>query len=259
MDKKKNERNCLDKTINYIPYTTKGPKEALKILDGTIVEGERPDFIIENSYGCIGVEHFLVDTLIEGKNTSRTRAKQGESKFLSNKYCDNLDGNEENAVKDVERIVQAEINAIQNFDYIKFMSEFKRISEEHIKNAEEYRKNHNLDKCIFLIELHIAKNKILAFDFDSKCKSIKGRKFPFTIEMIAILKKISCYVDFIIISVMHDNFTKCPYMVYVIDSKDFTKSLESQINEVFERFTYDWQTYPFKTKAKLKLEKGKTI
>ena len=45
-------------------------------------------------------------------------------------------------------------------------------------------------------------------------------------------------------------------MVYVIDSKDFENSLEAQINEVFLKFSYDWQTYHFKTKANLKLEKG---
>ena len=257
MDKKKIERSCLDKTCNYIPYATNKSKEALNLLKGDVIEGESPDFIINNSFGRIGVEHYLVDTLLGKKHTSRSRAKQGESKFLYNKYRDNLDGNEENALKEVEKIVQSDIDSIQNFDYKKFISEFKRISEEHMKNVDEYKRNNNLDKIIFLVEIPIAKNKIIAFDFDSTSKTIKGRKFPFTLDMIAILNEISKHVDYIIISVMHENYKDCPYMVYVFDSKDFINSLESQITEIFLRFTYDWQTYYFKSKANLKLEKAK--
>lgn len=257
MDKKTFERNCLEKTNNYIPYATSKSKKILSLLLGQMIESESPDFIIKNQECNIGVEHFLVDTLLGKKKASRSRTKASESIRTYNKYHDDIDEKAEEALKDIERIAQSEIDAIQNFSYEKFITEFDRISKEHLNKVDEYRNaDEKIDKLIFLIEMPIAKNKMIGFDEYFNSIEIKGRKIPFTLDMLRILMEISNKVDFIVLSVMREDYKKCPYMVYAIDSKDFVGSIESQIPDVFRRFTYDWQTYPFKTKVDLKLERN---
>lgn len=73
-DKKTIEKECLLKTQKYLARSSKATKRVLDILSGEVIESERPDFIIKNSSGVIGVEHFLIDTLI-----GRKRHREAES------------------------------------------------------------------------------------------------------------------------------------------------------------------------------------
>ena len=255
-DKKSLEKGCLAKTRKYTYRANKGSKEILELLCGEVIEGESPDFIIRNGETTIGVEHFMVDTLLGNKKAARTRLRQSEIKRTFDKYHNNIDENEEEALKEVESIVQADVDAVQNFDYRKFIKEFERISIEHSDRVNEYKRlNNEISKILFLIEIPISNNKMIALNQAYHSVEIKGRRFPITTDMLRVLKKVSEMVDYIVISVMHENYKESPYVVYAIDCNRFEESIAPQINEVYYSFTYDWETNPFKTKLKLNLEK----
>lgn len=257
MDNKKSvERKCLDKTRAYTYYSSKSPKYILEFLQGEIVECESPDFIIKRNAENIGVEHFIIDTLIEKKKISRSRSRQSEIQRTFDKYHDNLDGNDEQALGEIQNIVQADIDAVQNFDYNKFVSEFERIIKQHAKKTQEYKRN-NLTEIVFLIEIPISRMKLVGINKEFKLSKIKGRKFPITEGMIKVLKQVKQDVDFIIISIMRDDYKRVPFSVYAFDCIRIDESIDSMKNDIYMKFTYDLQLDPVKAKVNLKLEKNK--
>ena len=151
-DKKSLEKICLAKTQKYICRANKGSKDILELLCGEVIESESPDFLIRNGETTIGVEHFMVDTLIGNKKAARTRLRQSEIKRTFDKYHYKIDENEEKALKEIESIVQADIDAVQNFDYRRFIKEFERISIEHSVRVSEYKRlNNTISKMVFLL------------------------------------------------------------------------------------------------------------
>lgn len=254
-NKKMTERICLEKTKAYANRIIGPSQKVLTILLGEIDESERPDFIIKNKKEIVGVEHFLVDTMIGKKKASRTRTRKSEITRTFEKYHEDLEGNEEDALKEVESIVQSDIDAIQNFEYRKFITELDRITNMHLSKVEEYFAiNDGMDKIAFMIEIPIAKNKIICTNCKCEQEVIKGRRFPITVDIIRILKSIAYKVDYTIICIMHEDYKTEPYAVYAIDNSIFEESIATQLNDIYFCFTYDWQTNPFKTAVNLKLE-----
>ena len=254
-NKKSVERKCLDKTRAYTYYSSKSPKYILEFLQGEVVECERPDFIIKRNAENIGVEHFMIDTLIEKKTNSRSRSRQSEIQRTFDRYHDNLDGNDEQALREIQNIVQADVDAVQNFDYNRFISEFERIIKQHAEKTQEYKKK-KLTEIVFLIEIPISRTKLVGIDRGLKLSTIKGRKFPITEEMIKIIKQVNHDVNFIIISIMRDDYKRVPFSVYAFDCRKIDESLDSMKNDIYMKFTYDRQLTPVKAKVNLKLEKN---
>lgn len=256
-NKKSSERICLEKTRNYIPLAPKASKDILELLSGKVNDSERPDFLIKNQIGVIGVEHFLIDTLIGRKKSARSRLRKNEEQRIFDKYHETIEDNVERALSEIGSIVQSDVDAVQNFDYRKFISEFERIIKDHAANAKEYKKLHEeIVKLAFLIEIQISKNEMIGKKRNGQQEKIKGRRFPITDDMLKALKRLPDKVDYVIISIMHENYHKVPYAVYVIDNSKFEESIAPQLKEVYSSFTYDLQTLPFKAKVKLNLEKS---
>lgn len=254
--KKSTERICLDKTRNYISYAPKASKYILELLSGDVTYSERPDFLIKNKVGVIGVEHFLIDTMMGRKKSARSRLRASEAQRTFDKYHGAIEGNEENALNEIESIVQSDVDAIQNFDYSKFICEFERIVNEHAKNANEYKKLHeNIVKLAFLIEIPISKNKMIGTSINGEQNIITGNRFPITYNMLEVLKKISDKVDYVIISIILENYLKRSYAVYAIDNSKFEESIAAQLKEIYQSFTYTWRVMPVKVNIKLNLEK----
>ena len=90
---------------------------------------------------------------------------------------------------------------------------------------------------------------------DFRKRVIKGRRFPITADMLKILKKNSKEIDYIVICIMHNHYKNKPFTVYTIDCEHFEESIAPQIDEVFYKFTYDWQLSPLKADVQLSLEK----
>lgn len=260
VSKKIIEKNCLKKTQAYIPYANKHSKYVLNLLNGEVIESERPDFLIKNDKETIGVEHFLIDTLIGEKKASRSRLRQSEINRTFNRFHDDLDGNEEKALRSIESIVQADVDAVQKFDYGKFIKEFERIVNDHVSKVGDYKKIQGTSfKTMFLIEIPIAKNKMIGINRKFDKEIIKGRRFPITDEMLRILRRISADVDYIVISSMHENYKTISFAVYTFDCKCFEESIAPQVNDIYYKFTYDWQLSPIKAVVELNLEESKNI
>lgn len=254
--KKAIEKNCLEMTQNYISRSPCASKYILELLLGDVIDSERPDFLIKNKMGVIGVEHFLIDTMKGRKKSARSRSRKSEIQRTFDKYHNSIDGNEENAINDIEAIVQSDIDAVQNFDYLKFISEFKRIVNNHYQQVKEYKEQHkDIVKFAFLIEISISKNEMIGFRSGQQEK-IKGNRFPITNDILKMLKNISDKVDYVIISVMRENYHKRPFAVYAFDNSNFEKSITPQFEKVYDSFTYAWQIRPYKAKLKLNLEQS---
>lgn len=256
-NKKSTEWICLDKTRNYISHAPKASKYILELLSGNVTDSERPDFLIKNKVGVIGVEHFLIDTMIGRKKSARSRLRTSEVRRIFDKYHGVIEGNEENALNEIETIVQSDVDAIQNFDYQKFISEFERIVKEHAKNVREYKKLHeNIVKLAFLIEIPISKNKMVGISISGERDIITDNRFPITVGMLEVLKEILDKVDYVIISIVREDCTKLPYAVYAIDGSKFEESIAAQLKEIYQSFTYSWQEMPVKAKIKLNLKQN---
>ena len=250
------ERECLSKTIAFIPNARKLQKGILELLKGDIVESESPDFLIRHDGEVVGVEHFLVDTLLGKKKASRNCLRQSEICRTYNTYHKCIEGNEDKALNEIESIIQADVDSVQKFDYVKFIKEFDRIFTNHASKVHGYKSNQdNNFKMVFLVEIHIAKNKLVGINYKFQKKVIKGRRFPITADMLRVIKENSKEIDYVVICIMHDHYKNKPFTVYTIDCEQFEESIAHQIDEVFYKFTYDWQLSPLKADVQLSLEK----
>ena len=130
-------------------------KDVYKILDWltgeSCVKGksEIPDFIIENSFGITGIEHFEVaasSIMINNKwQSPLAEASMALYNYRNNKQVDDLD-------KKYEKLG----NAIINSTYYSSIHAFKDIFEKHIKKVEEYRKKlivYESNRLVFLVEM----------------------------------------------------------------------------------------------------------
>ena len=252
---KKTEKDCLEKTRAYLPFAMCEKKQIINMLVGETEDSERPDFLIRNDNGCIGVEHFLVDTLLSQKRDSRTRTRFSELERTYNRYHNNIDGNEISALKEIEKIVQSDVDAIQFFDYPLFIKEFNRILFDHAGKVAEYKSIHaEISKLILLIEIPVAKNRMIGINQEEQKVEIKGARFPLTIEMLRSLKAVSKKVDYIVLSIMREDYKDRSFVVYAFDSEKFDENVADQIQDLYYCFSYDWQYKKAKARVELKLE-----
>lgn len=196
------ERSCLDKVINKIPWLQK-----FKLIGDE--SQERPDFILECNKNFIGIEHFHIDMLYENKkkHASLDRYTYNEIKNLFKKYnvraindtFELKDGKDSS--KELESILNNLIENNNMFDYDFFIKEWDRIFNKHYKNRNEYKKEKNLYKLGFLIEVR------RYFEFPYICHKnnsttpLHSKNIPITKDIAESLNKLCDGVDFFIIAV----------------------------------------------------------
>ncbi|MCI8349052.1 MAG: hypothetical protein HFE74_06440 [Firmicutes bacterium] len=183
MGDKEVEKKCLELVLKDKPQCQFG-KEILKSLNSTIIECEKPDFVIDK----VGIEHFLVDLLFTTKrNRSMSIERQNTSAITEkvNHYKDNpndLDSDIENgkAAKTVEDLVNSQVNAVSDFSCQRFIDNFKQIFEKHYEKINEYRKK--CDKLGFIIEIpyiHISNSTYVIIRGKHKfCQAVRTMPMP---------------------------------------------------------------------------------
>lgn len=231
---KSKERLCLDKVIRLKNYNE---------LIGTIVETERPDFII----GDTGIEHFMIDVITNKKESIHRKQSQemlGKVKYYQNNE-EKLDKDIRNGTlsKYIDETINNRIWGISKFEYSKFISNFKRVYNKHYHNINEYRKHCN--KLGFLIEIpymkdigqpgYIITNK-------GKQRFQRLRTIPITRDMIKCFKYIG-NVDFIIICMeelaFEENIPNYKHnCIFKIDMKNVEKSIREQSIIICDKFDY---------------------
>lgn len=225
------ERRCLDIVKKIKKYD---------FLQEKIVESERPDFVV----GEIGIEHFLVDILVNDFSASISRKQDAEKiKKIEeyNKHPEKLDECIETGeiTKYLEKNIKEQIDGLCNFNYNEFINNFKRVFDKHCKNIEAYRK-----KCKilgFLIEIPYPKpmnTGYVIMDNDTK-RTQRLKIIPITKDMIKCFQYAN-NIDFIVLCIIPINFkedySEC--QVVKVDMKNIEKSIRQQGMIICDKFDY---------------------
>ena len=196
-EKRKVEEECMNIAIKQNSILHGYKIDESRTAKG--IEEERPDFILTGGDSRIGVEHFLVDTLVKeyeknGETTYGSFSRQ-HSKQMQNIYerykDDNINGNEYAAVRAILSLVNDSITAQSGFICSVFKREFVRIFGEHLVNINEYRElNSDISKLGFLCEIRIPINDYSWVVYN------KGRVYKQAINGIPMLETMSFLIDF---------------------------------------------------------------
>ena len=236
-EKRKVEEECMNIAIKQNSIL-----HGYKIDDSRTAKGieeERPDFILTRGDSRIGVEHFLVDTLVKeyekkGETIygsfSRQHSKQMQN--IYERYKDgNINGNEDAAVKDILSLASDSITAQSGFICGVFESEFVRIFGEHLANVNEYRElHHDISKLGFLCEIRIPINDYSWVIHDN------GRCYKQVINGIPMLGTMSFLIDFALRAELIDFVIITTIPIYASDKAKsccYTKDSEFPIYDGF--------------------------
>lgn len=192
----------MDNAIDKVPWLQKFKLAGDK-------SQESPDFIFEENNKVIGIEHFHIDMLYldKKKHTGLGRYTYNDIRNLFKKYngkaIDNTFGTQdgEDVSIELENILNELINGQNLFNYDIFVKEWSRIFNKHYNRRNEYRKEANVDKLGFLIEIR------RYFKFPYICTRnnstiiVDSKSIPITKDIATYLNKIGDGVDFIIIVV----------------------------------------------------------
>lgn len=215
MTKQENEEKCILLAIHNVPE-----------LKGFRIEEkrERPDFVLKNDEGeIIGVEHFLVDTLLEEKHQSNKAPADSPPKYLSvhrkadgrfkkiyEKYQgEKINDHELEALGEIEPVLNDILKGETDFSYESFLREFFRIFMEHAKNIMVYRDNLSSSpdgtpaKLGFLCEVSVNSNGCLWDLYDNgKCWHQQLSGVPITHDMWLIIRVFLLlgFIDFFILA-----------------------------------------------------------
>ncbi len=213
-NKKDIEKSCLDNAIAKVPWLQK-----FKLVGDK--SQESPDFILERNNESIGIEHFHIDMLYfdKKKHTGLGRYTYNDIRNLFEKYNGKAindtfglqDGKD--AGIELEYILNELINGQNLFNYDTFTNEWSRIFNKHYNRRYEYRKDANVDKLGFLIEIRRYFKSPYICNRNNSTIEVDSKNIPITKDIAVYLNKIGDGVDFIIIVVkgLLDNYVCVEY------------------------------------------------
>lgn len=242
------ERRCLDIVQKIKHYD---------ILQDTIIETERPDFLI----GTVGLEHFLIDVITNDGSISRKQYNSINNKieyYSNNPNVLDEDIRTEKASNYVQDIINEQIVGVSSFDYQVFIENFERVYKKHYNNISVYR-----GKCEmlgFLIEMSyiqpIGSHGYIIEDNGKKRNQVL-KTIPITKDMIKCFKYVQ-NVDFIIICAVPVNcksdYSEC--QAIMIDMNNIEKSIRQQGMIICDKFDFPLK---FKNKDVVKLHTEHTM
>lgn len=215
MADKKKELECLEKVLNC--KTVKGQfardkRETLiqkkKYID---CSGERPDIIIKDDSGVIGIEHCQVDVLFKTKKKkaqSMVGKQNNQINELVEKYKDEelleKDVSNGTALTSVLELVEERVDHINSFNYSDFIRNFKRVCGEHNNNCEVYRERLNAIAAgknitlACLVEIPYLKEKVYCITDAKGTRNQAIRGLPITEDMLLAIQNMKGF-DFVIL------------------------------------------------------------
>ena len=159
-EKKKKEKDCLDIAIKKIDQLHR-----CKIK----YETEAPDFILVDGESIIGIEHFLIDTLLCKQNTKQgghmfgsvSRESEKRLRDIYGRYCDGkINENEKRALVEIGEPINCTLSHMSKFKCDEYEDNFIKIFEKHLQKIPNYKMRHNdLEQFGFLCEIKIGPNK----------------------------------------------------------------------------------------------------
>lgn len=144
--KKEHELKCFKKVLNY--HKNKG-QFAIQMHNlfleckENIILPEKPDIIISSDNKLIGIEHCQTDLLFKIKSHKAQSMLRNQQSTIERKVDEYKDLkireeaiNNGKAIDDILELVNERIDHKTNFEYSKFIDNFKRVCSEH--NTNEY-------------------------------------------------------------------------------------------------------------------------
>lgn len=197
--------NCVGENKKTIEYRSlnaaKSELTYLKsLVDVSLPNQEKPDFVfIDNNNNRIGIEHFCIDISMGSRKDSGTKKYQSTTISIYEKYRKNILEQENDALSDMEHMLNCLVKDWQKFNYSTFCNNFKRVFDEHYFKVEEYKANSNLSNIGFLIEFLVPN---LFYKVSNRGEALHIQElndFPITEEMWQIMKDSLDALDFIIL------------------------------------------------------------
>ncbi|HUM83073.1 MAG TPA: hypothetical protein PLN48_04760 [Lachnospiraceae bacterium] len=207
MGRKNYEKDCFD-------YACEDIKLLRKWKDISSKHQERPDFIFLDGDKRIGLEHFLIDTLLNEKQDSQSRHREHDIYKVYDKYKDGgYDRDPEGARQGIEDLVNKDLKTETDFDYRVSMNTFMEVFDKHLSRVEEYR-SQGLDRLGFLMEIRVPRMEYLVTDMSLRTHKQCLNDFPLTADMWQVISQFD-KIDFLIITVV-DGFRNRHHS-YMID------------------------------------------
>lgn len=249
--KQKHEEEVLDRAILLSKEKNKLTREILSFMDGKTIcreKNDRPDivrklFSEQASQGeIIGIEHFLVEQVIEQQGNSRGSVIQRANKQLKNLVEKNgsTDDSQRNAGNDEFNNTLFHLAAKTNETGIQELKEsFHEVFHKHLEKVQEYR--NNLQKIAdgkpvrlaFLIELHSHSGDV----FLNNDRTIERRNndlYPIFTWMVEELKKADpSKLNYIVLYMRH-SVNRDLEDVIAVDTNDIEGSLYKQNIVVYD-------------------------
>lgn len=242
MGNKNTEQNCLD-IVKKCLAIGDFAKSVKQLLMADCSQEERPDFLFDG--GSVGVEHFLTDVIFNVKHKDAQSIERKNSSNITKKinhYHENpeeLEADIDNgkAPKFMEDIINSEINGVSDFTYIKFISNFMKVYNEHYENRSVYRSK--CGKLGFLIELPYPQEQSYMVSKNGKISRQRISALPITTDMLEHIQKNSD-LNFIILCLrpIHSSGKLKECKTIYINPKDVYKSIREQGITVYDNFDF---------------------
>lgn len=244
LEKKQNERNSL----NYFIKGSKDPfvQKIKAAQDFTTESQERPDIVLYDNDYVYGIEHISIPLCKEGKGGA-DQVRQGREKRVFGKYkideengIDNLKGNENIVVEELNKIVNKTIDANAHFTYEEYISTCNELLRKH--NAKVYYENIKIKfpekKAVLCYLLDISyPNEVKGLDYkknkNANFEYCVRRDYPFTFEFLDLLQRIPFVDKFLLIWHPNRSYEEKLTRCYVLDTQI---NMEKQVPRVWESF-----------------------
>ena len=261
--KKEEEVDALTAFLQYCekPFA----KQLRKCQNISASEQERPDILLANDKTVFGIDHIYLPLCREGDGDA-DQVQKGREKKTFRKYqideengINKLEGHENEAIGDIEHIVDKKYEAISDFkfdDYIRYCRE-KMEKHDALAYRENIRFQYPQKECSICLLLDIPYPfffKTFEYYHLGNHKRACGfrKDYPFTSMFLDVLMKIRGVDKFFLIWHPDRNYKKKETACYILDT---SSDLKTQVPIIWWRFDIPVE-YKHPRKVKLLLEKS---
>lgn len=200
------EFKCLQKVLNAPQPRGNTAKTIYSMLhNATLLSNdtqECPDFILCQGDTVIGLEHFLVDVLVNENGSNARRVSKHRQKALNGRKISQRTLKQVNYSPSVYQQLK---QGIMSFDEHRFLKEFQRVARKHGDSVGGYLatiKHYEARKYLMgaMIEMPCQTNgRFVLCDSAGKSKERVLNCVPLTQNLLAIMKRTLRAFDFVII------------------------------------------------------------
>lgn len=230
------EAKCLDKILSAPRPRGNTAKTVYALLgDATLVSDmkqECPDFVLQNGDTVIGLEHFLVDVLVNESGSNARRVYKRRQQELHGRKPSHKLMKRINHSPAVQQQLQ---NGILAFDEYQFLREFQRVAHKHGDSAAGYRatiRNYKAKDYIMgaMIEMPCQTNgRFILYDANGKHKERTLNCVPLTQNLVSIMKRTLRDFDFVVVlAETLLNEQPCDSKVYCFWHNNFDEAIREQ-------------------------------